>query len=112
MTINLHLPVFEVDRVRELAEGDEEFISDLLLGFLDDLQEKLDTIRRTSLQEADQIKLLCHAMKGACRNVGAVRLADLFFQLESTPELGHELFPQFELVVFETATSIKATLRP
>lgn len=110
MTINFQLPVFDDSRVREVAEGDDEFIADLLDGFLLDLTTRLDVLLNSTVEQTGSIRSLCHTLKGACLNVGAERLADCFSQLESKPESFGNAVSELMFVVGETETQIKVVL--
>ncbi|MGF1574117.1 MAG: Hpt domain-containing protein [Sumerlaeia bacterium] len=110
MTINPDLSIFDRRRVDELAEGDEEFIADLLGGFLDDLSSKIQSLQTTAAADVDSIRKIAHTMKGACLNIGAEKLAASFSKLEVSPEKWEQLKEEINQTVAVTSDKIKDSL--
>ena len=70
-------------RVREASMDDEEFISELLDIFLDDMPRQLELLRRAvESQDAESAAKTAHRMKGSSGNLGADPLSDLCQQME------------------------------
>lgn len=69
--------------------GDEESILEIVPIFVSDNGQRLDKLREaTRAGDADQIALYAHALKGAGRNMGASRLADIAGRLEVAARQG------------------------
>jgi two-component system sensor histidine kinase/response regulator len=63
--------------------GDEDLIREIVPVFLKDKQERLDKlVEAVETGDAKMIKLYAHAIKGAARNIGAVRLSTIAYRLE------------------------------
>lgn len=76
-----HLDSHTLDSLRELDDGD--FLSELFEGYIADAEKRLSDIQsQVSEQSLEGIDRLAHALKGASRNIGALRLGDLCEKLE------------------------------
>jgi PAS domain S-box-containing protein len=90
---------------------DREFIKRVVQLFLDDLPTRLGSLRLASMQQSTMaIRQAAHALRGACRNFGAERLARLCAELEtgdgSTP--AQSLCEQVELEAGRVAAALRA----
>lgn len=82
-------PVFDVEQLRSLLEGDEQLLHEIVDGFLSDLPVQLDAL--TSALDKDALPKaaeLAHAIKGAAANVGAMRLSELAAEIEQSAKCG------------------------
>ena len=85
----MYLDSSKLDELAELADGDLEFVADLLETYLDDA-----TPRAASLKEAlanhdpDTAAALAHALKSGSANVGALKAAHHFEQIEEAGRAG------------------------
>ena len=69
--------------------GDEELIREVVPIFLKDNKERLEQLEEAvNTGQAEAIKLYAHAIRGAGRNVGARRLADIAYNLECAGQDG------------------------
>lgn len=77
-----------VDELRLLdAPGRDEVFRDVLLTFLEDAPLRLDSIAAAVvLADAAAIRRAAHALKGSCRTVGALDVAELCATLERQPD--------------------------
>ena len=63
--------------------GDEELIREIVPVFLNDNKERLERLTEAvEAGDAKTLKLYAHAIKGAGRNIGAVRLSNIAHRLE------------------------------
>ncbi|MEK6755675.1 MAG: ATP-binding protein, partial [Bacteroidota bacterium] len=63
--------------------GDEELIRDIVPIFLNDNKERIERLTEAvEGGDSKMLKLYAHAVKGAARNIGAIRLSDIAHRLE------------------------------
>jgi HPt (histidine-containing phosphotransfer) domain-containing protein len=91
MTENVTLPAIDLVRIREAADGDEEFLRQLIEVFLDDTALRMQELN-AALEARDGRVLgrTAHQLKGSSANVGASMLFDLARTLEKMGQ-GNEL---------------------
>jgi|WetSurMetagenome_2_1015567.scaffolds.fasta_scaffold215259_2 two-component system, sensor histidine kinase and response regulator len=96
------IPIFDRLGLLETVGGDEAILEDLVRLFLDDMPGEIGlfmgAIERGDLTEA---KGLAHKLKGACRNMRAFAIGEVFFRFEEVIKSGNtngidELIPQVE----------------
>lgn len=77
-----------LDRLRDISDGDREFEGELIELFVEDqrtrLTELLDAIDR---HDCTRVRELSHAVKGASANIGAETLREIALRLE---QMGHD----------------------
>ena len=72
----MHLDPSKLDELAELADGDLEFVADLLETYLDDaLPRTQSLLEAISTGDADSAAALAHALKSGSANVGATTIA-------------------------------------
>jgi HPt (histidine-containing phosphotransfer) domain-containing protein len=78
-----------LDRLRELAGGDDDFVRELLTTYLEDAAGQLARMR-VAAETGDQPALMMasHSLKSNSANVGALHLADLCRALEADSRAG------------------------
>jgi CheY-like chemotaxis protein len=81
----------DMKRIDSVAAGDREFAAELLHLFAESTQQSLAVLRDAAVR-GDRIAVAreAHKLKGACGNVGALRLAHLAAEVESTAERATE----------------------
>ena len=85
----MHLDPSKLDELAELADGDLEFVADLLETYLDDaLPRTQSLLEAISTGDADSAAALAHALKSGSANVGATTIAGHFAQIEEAGRLG------------------------
>ena len=89
MTADRALDPAALDRLRELAGGDEDFVRELLATYLEDAVGQLERMRAAS-KAGDHTGLMMasHSLKSNSANVGALRLAELCRALEADARAG------------------------
>ena len=85
----MHLDPSKLDELAELADGDLEFVADLLETYLDDALPRTQSLREALLAgDIDSAAALAHALKAGSANVGATTIAGHFAQIEEAGRLG------------------------
>ena len=89
MTADRPLDPAALDRLRELAGNDEDFVRELLTTYLEDAVGQLARMRAAA-EAGDQPALVMasHSLKSNSANVGAIQLADLCRALEADARAG------------------------
>jgi HPt (histidine-containing phosphotransfer) domain-containing protein len=103
----------DLDRLRSLVEesGSREFVDELGGIFVTDIEARLAALSR-DLRDGDRVALTrgAHAIRGACANFGAKRMADLATALETSAEISedetlvrmlHDLYTEYARVCVE-----------
>src|SRR5262249_36803200 len=76
-------------RLRALGEGDAGFVAKFVRLFVEHTDTQLAALETAVAQEdSDEARQIAHALKGACSNVGAARLAELCAQFEARTREG------------------------
>jgi two-component system sensor histidine kinase/response regulator len=71
------------DRIMERLDGDEDLFAEVIRLFLEDCPVRLAAIKAAvDRDDADQIRLTAHALKGAAGNMSATRLFEATAALE------------------------------
>lgn len=74
-----------VQRLRDVAMEDTDFMIELVDLFLDDMPEQLEWLRKAVEQaDSDSTAKAAHRIKGAAGNVGADRLSQICGELEES----------------------------
>ena len=77
-------------RIQRLSEGDKEFESILIKGFLKSVNQYMQDISlHIKNLDSDKLGYSTHTLKGACKNVGAESFADLAYQLEKIAKINN-----------------------
>lgn len=95
-TTSSNAPVVSVDlsRLRELAEeaGSPRIVEELSLIFVEDMDKRLEALREAADERGErQLLNVIHAVKGACGNFGALRMASLAEAIERRVKRGNLL---------------------
>ncbi len=73
----------DMEGIREIAEGDIEFERELIESFLSDSEEQIRQLDHALFeQNAEEVRLRAHTLKGSSANVGAKRLKELAYRME------------------------------
>ncbi len=73
-----------VSELRELGDGDDCLLLELVEMFLRDGPERILTLRAAlAAQDANAVQMISHALKGSSRNIGAAKFADYCQTLEA-----------------------------
>lgn len=73
----------QLERIREISDGDTEFETEIVNLFIDDQRERMQDVRAAlNSGDAEALKKQAHAMKGASANIGANTLHQIASQLE------------------------------
>jgi len=80
-------PVLDQDVIATLkelgGEGEPELFIELVDLFIEDTCEQLERVSEALTRgDADEMRRRAHTLKSSCANVGAVHLAQTWFQLE------------------------------
>ena len=93
---------FDRAGMMERLGGDEELAREIMVLFLEDAPRRMELLREgLEEQDAPQVRLQAHTLKGAGGNLGAVALQEVAFQIENAAEAGDlgragDLVPQLE----------------
>jgi len=84
-----HLPVFDYKTALARYSGEHEVLKEIVLGFLEECPGDFDLIKK-ALQDQDtsSIAKAAHAVKGSASYVGAGRLQQLAYTIETTAKSG------------------------
>ena len=95
-------PVFDLNKVLKIADGDEKFLKEVVGLFKEDCAEKLEEIS-SAIQKKDfkTIDEVAHSLKGAAGSLGAARMYELSFEMEKMGKEGRlegieELYEQLK----------------
>jgi HPt (histidine-containing phosphotransfer) domain-containing protein len=84
-----HLPVFDYKTALARYSGEHEVLKEIVLGFLEECPEDFDLIKKALQdQETSSIAKAAHAVKGSASYVGAGRLQQLAYTIETTAKSG------------------------
>ena len=79
----------EYERALEEFEGDEEFLMEVLEGFIENVKSQIKIIRQAiSDGDAEIVRREGHSIKGGAGNLTAGKLADIAFELEKIGRSG------------------------
>ncbi len=91
------MPV-DIQRIREIADGDLAFEHELIESFLSDTERHIAGLESAvEGTDGEQLKLQAHAIKGSSANAGAGRLAEIAGRLEQI-RIGGEIEKARELL--------------
>ena len=76
--------IFDRDALFQRLGDDEEFIKEIIEVFTEDFQSQIDQLEQ-AVKDRDpgQVTQIGHTMKGACKNVGAIALSEIAYEIES-----------------------------
>ncbi len=79
----------DFDKAIEEFEGDEEFLMEVLEGFLDNVRAQIGTIHQAiSSGDAEVVRKEAHSIKGGAANLTADELSRIAFKLENIGKSG------------------------
>jgi HPt (histidine-containing phosphotransfer) domain-containing protein len=74
-----------IDDLRELGGGDDAFLADLFVTYLDQAEETLGKLREAlAFEDRDTFSRAAHALAGASLNMGASSVAGICRGIEAT----------------------------
>lgn len=78
-----------LERIREISEGDLEFERDLITLFISDTKKYFERINDAfELKDLDELKAKSHSLKGSFANMGLKKLASLAAEMEDSAKAG------------------------
>jgi HPt (histidine-containing phosphotransfer) domain-containing protein len=73
----------EIERIREIADGDPEFEQELIEAFLSDCEEQIRCLEVSmGRKDGEEVRLRAHAIKGSSANAGAKGVQEVAVRLE------------------------------
>ena len=79
----MHLDPSKLDELADLADGDLEFVADLLETYLSDALPRVESLDTALVNDdLESVGALAHALKSGSANVGAVIASNHFAALE------------------------------
>jgi two-component system sensor histidine kinase/response regulator len=79
----------DVERALKEFEGDQEFLMEVLLGFLDNVKGQIQNIGQAlSDGDAEIVRKEAHSIKGGAANLTAVKLSNIALELENIGKSG------------------------
>ena len=85
----MYLDPSKLDELAELADGDLEFVADLLETYLDDALPRIQNlVEALASGDHSSAAALAHALKSGSANIGATTIAEHFGQIEEAGRLG------------------------
>lgn len=112
----MHLDQSKLDELAELADGDLEFVADLLETYLDDALPRTRNLSNALASgDQDTAAALAHALKSGSANIGATIVAEHFGQIEEagrakTLNQNLPFVQRWEIDFQETVTRIREWL--
>jgi CheY-like chemotaxis protein/HPt (histidine-containing phosphotransfer) domain-containing protein len=92
-SISAHAPPIDLGQLNRLVDGDDEFMRELLVTFLDSGAQQIDDIdAATESFDRSALARAAHKLKGGCANIHAIAMRKLAYEIEaaaSTAEKGH-----------------------
>lgn len=98
-----------VRRLVSLDGEDDDFIRDVMCGYVDELKAATEELGvAASANDADRVRLIAHSLKGASKQIGATRAGTLLGAIEEQEDMGevqslvealHEEVPRVESAV-------------
>ncbi len=75
--------ILDLTYLAEAADGDAEFIENVLLEYLEDATKHVEELRAAlDAGDPESIRRAAHSVKGASANVGAIRVEQVAEELE------------------------------
>lgn len=66
-----------LDEIRDLADGDEDLLGEIIDTYLDDVLQRLSTLRAAVAErDAERIHRTAHTIKGSSANLGLLGMVD------------------------------------
>jgi two-component system sensor histidine kinase/response regulator len=88
-TTEENAPMDFVKAVEEF-EGDEEFLKEILIGFMDNVRDQIKTMHKAVTEgDAETLRKEAHSIKGGAANLTAFSLSEAAFALESIGSSGN-----------------------
>ncbi len=88
-TVGAQPPVFDPNVLRDIVGDDEDFVQEVLAEFASASPEQIADIERSFEAGPDALMRAAHALKGACRSIGAWQLAEACAGLEREGRAGN-----------------------
>jgi CheY-like chemotaxis protein/HPt (histidine-containing phosphotransfer) domain-containing protein len=75
--------VFDFERLKKVSMGDFAFEKDLLMAYIDDVEEKIDKLNEHAINsEIKKVIEVAHTLKGASYSIGAKKVGDEAYAIE------------------------------
>jgi HPt (histidine-containing phosphotransfer) domain-containing protein len=110
-------PALDLDMIRQLVSldgEDDDFIQDVLVGYVEQLQDCVKQIGK-ELDDGDMeaVRLSAHSIKGASKQIGASRVGELLggIERESGVEAARNLLELVDQEVPRVAEAVQDLLR-
>ena len=79
----------DLQRIQETSDGDVEFEQELIEMYLEDANEHVQAIGQCiSDGDVTQLSRAAHTLKGSSANIGAVKVQEAAYKLETTAHSG------------------------
>lgn len=76
-------PSLNSERLKDMTEGDRDFLEELVMLYLEDADEQIAGIRAAlESSDAKTLERRAHSLKGASANVGAERMREIAYEME------------------------------
>ena len=109
-TLDLHM----VRQLVSLDGEDDDFIRDVMLSYVDQLEESARKLGRAlDDEDLETVRLTAHSIKGASKQIGAARVGDLLgtIEREDSVESARKILEQIEDEVPRVAEAVQSLLR-
>jgi PAS domain S-box-containing protein len=86
----MELPVFDVDQAKRISIGNPDILKRVVNRFAQDTPKQIEKLQ-TAIQANNQndTERLAHSLKGSARSVGALRLGEIAFIVETVAKQGN-----------------------
>lgn len=75
--------VIDMDRINDAADGDVEFLRELVGVYLEDASEKLNELQQAiERSDAHRLGRTAHQLKGSSANMGAIHVSQIAKEIE------------------------------
>ena len=108
--LDLHM----VRQLVSLDGEDDDFIQDVMLGYVQQLEGSSKKIEGAlSDGDMDTVRMTAHSIRGASKQIGATRVGELLssIEFESDPAVARQLLGQVDEEIPRVAAAIQSLLR-
>ncbi len=98
-----------LEQLHQISEGDLEFEIEVLQVFVEDVLQRLESMREAVLSgDRDQVMAEAHHIKGSSSNVGALQIRDLVVKIEHLETAELNAVPQVIDDIFEKLKPVQS----
>ena len=92
----------DLEQLNQISEGDIEFEIEVLQVFVEDVSQRLISMREASLSgDHQQVMAEAHHIKGSSSNVGALQIKELVLKIENLEQAQLNAVPKIVDDIFE-----------